>query len=359
MGPFAKAVVVLLAGATALWVTVSQATSAANRSEFLPGRRVLLDAHNAYPDQGRWKDRLVRALGTGTPLGVEQDLVWQAPVGDRPGRSVVSHGEPLSGDEPTLADFFETIRPIVERTLASGTSEDWPIVTLNLDFKDSEPEHFAAIRELLGKYAAWLTSAERAEDSTHLERLEVAPVLVLTGDDPVQERAFHDAVPVGGRLRLFGGYHPPRPESSDTGDVAGQSPQIDFRKPIMEFAPPIATNYRRWSNNPWAVVEPEGQPDAGSWTETEARRLRTLVEVAHARGLWIRFYALNGHAPAEDELFGWSAGYNFGSLAAARERWRAAIRAGVDFVATDQYEEFVSTLRSERQSLNSPARGVE
>ena len=32
--------------------------------------------------------------------------------------------------------------------------------------------------------------------------------------------------------------------------------------------------------------------------------------------------------------------YNFGSLEAVRHRWRAAIAAGVDFVATDQYEEF-------------------
>ena len=37
---------------------------------------------------------------------------------------------------------------------------------------------------------------------------------------------------------------------------------------------------------------------------------------------------------------GWSPGYNFTSLDAARVRWRAAIAAGVDFVATDQYEEF-------------------
>ena len=63
---------------------------------------------------------------------------------------------------------------------------------------------------------------------------------------------------------------------------------------------------------------------------------------AHALGLWIRFYTLNGHAP--DAGLGWTASYNFGSLEAVRPRWDAAIAAGVDFVATDQYEEFAARL---------------
>ena len=37
---------------------------------------------------------------------------------------------------------------------------------------------------------------------------------------------------------------------------------------------------------------------------------------------------------------GWTPGYNFKSLDAARTRWRAAIAAGVDFIATDQYEDY-------------------
>jgi hypothetical protein len=56
--------------------------------------------------------------------------------------------------------------------------------------------------------------------------------------------------------------------------------------------------------------------------------------------LWIRFYTLNGHDAAGSQ--GWHAGYNFGSLAAAQVRWRAARDAGVDFIATDQYEAFAA-----------------
>ena len=54
-------------------------------------------------------------------------------------------------------------------------------------------------------------------------------------------------------------------------------------------------------------------------------------------GLWLRFYTLNGHQA--DHGRGWTAGYNFGSIEAVRARWNAAIASGVDFIATDQYEE--------------------
>ena len=89
-------------------------------------------------------------------------------------------------------------------------------------------------------------------------------------------------------------------------------------------------------NFSWAAVERGGQANAAEWTPADAARLRALVDRAHAMGLAIRFYTLNGHAPADG--LGWSAGYNFGSLEAVRPRWRAAIAAGVDLLATDQYE---------------------
>jgi hypothetical protein len=63
-------------------------------------------------------------------------------------------------------------------------------------------------------------------------------------------------------------------------------------------------------------------------------------------GYLIRFYTLNGHAPEAGQ--GWGSGYNFGSLDAARERWLAAQKAGVDFLATDQYEELRAALAGEK-----------
>jgi hypothetical protein len=298
---------------------VATSPGAAAPDALAPGSRVLLDAHNCYPYDGRWADRIDRALLTGTPLAIEQDLAWFRDPRSGVWRSIVAHGEPYTGIEPTLRSyFFERIRPIVERALREDRRETWPLITLNLDFKTNEPAHLQAVWEALGEYESWLSTAERTVSSTEIAPIKVGPVLVLTGEPIEQEREFHDRVPVGGRLRLFGAV--PRGTT-------------------------VKTNYRRWSNNPWSVVEPEGQPKAGAWTAEDEARLTSAVRAAHGAALWIRFYTLNGHDPADSSL-GWTASYNFGSLSAAAERWRAAIRAGVDFVASDQYEEFAKVLKA-------------
>jgi hypothetical protein len=290
-----------------------------------PGTRVLLDAHNAYPYEGRFADRIDRALQTGIPLAVEQDLVWYLDPRSGVFRSIVAHGEPFTGTEPTLREhFFERVRPIVERAIKEDRRSEWPIITLNLDFKTDEPEHHQAIWDLLGEYETWLCTAPRDASATDIQPITVGPVLVLSGEQDEQARDFHDRVRPGDRLRIFGAVH----RQTTPGPV-------------------IKTNYRRWSNNPWSVIEPEGQPKAGAWTKDDEERLVSTVRAAHEAGLWIRFYTLNGHDPA-DLSGGWSASYNFGSLAAVRERWRAAIRAGVDFIAADQYDELAGVLRELR-----------
>ena len=301
---------------------------------FEPGARVLLDAHNCYPYHGRWADRIDRALSTGTPLAIEQDLVWFRDPSTGKSRSLVAHDETdkpalgLTGDEPTMkAYFFERVRPLVEKALRENRRDDWPLITLNLDFKTEEPEHLRNVWELLREYRPWLTTARRQRDISDVQPLAVGPLLVLTGESDAQRAVFHDAVAVGEPLLVFGAARPQR------------SPDLQ---------PGRRTNYHRWWNNPWSVVEPGGQTKAGEWTAAADARLRGLVRASHAAGLWIRFYTLNGHDPRDDSG-GWSPGYNFGTLAAAQERWRAAIRAGVDFVAVDQYELFSATLREPHQ----------
>jgi len=282
--------------------------------------RVVLDAHNCYPYDGQWKDRIERALGTGLPIAVEQDLAWHMDPATGKAWSVLSHEAHTTGDEPTLqAYFFERVRPIVETALKRNDRSTWPLITLNLDFKTEEPAHLHAVWLLLKKYESWLTSAERGARADEVKQLDIRPILVLTGESDAQEAAFHDAVPVGNRLLVFGAGHPTH---------------------LAE------TNYRRWWNNPWSVVEEGGQVHAGDWTTADNQHLTSMVDKAHRLGLWIRFYTLNGHSPSES--LGWSAEYNFGSHEAARSRWEAAIRAGVDFIATDQYEEFAAIEREVR-----------
>jgi hypothetical protein len=228
--------------------------------------------------------------------------------------------------------FFERVRPLVEQALVEDHRDTWPIITLNLDLKTEEPEHLAAIWVLLQEYQAWLTTAPRGVVIGDVQPLTVGPLLVLTGTSDVQRQAFHDAVPVGQALLLFGAARPQRRRAGTGANT------------LADLEPGARSNYHRWWNNPWAVVEAGGQQEAKAWTQDDESRLRRLVERAHLAGLWIRFYTLNGHDP-DDRSHGWSASYNFGSEAAAQERWRAAIRAGVDFIAVDQYERFSNTLR--------------
>jgi hypothetical protein len=301
-----------------------------------PGRRVWLHAHNCYPDEGRGTDRLARARAAARgPLAIEQDLAWDP----RRQVSVVSHDTTLDGTEPTLADhFFRAVAPELDGALADGPSADWPVMVLHLDFKTNEPEHHAAVWALLGSYERWLTTAPRVT-SDAVQPFARGPLLVLTEQGDGQEALFHDRVAVGERLRLFGTV--PAPPSGADDPPATRAAAAVSALPETLIASG-ATNYRRWTNFPWAVVELGGQVTAADWTPRDRARLDALVDRAHGLGLWVRFYTLNGHAP---NAHGWSDGYNFGSLDAVQPRWRAAIEVGVDFIATDQYEDFAALRR--------------
>ena len=53
---------------------VSNSQHAADKQS-LPGSRSVMDAHNCYPYDEWWYDRIDRALSVGTPVAIEQDLV--------------------------------------------------------------------------------------------------------------------------------------------------------------------------------------------------------------------------------------------------------------------------------------------
>ena len=308
----------------------------------VPGARVWMHAHNCYPDQGAWQDRVTRALSTGLPwVAIEQDLVWAPNPSGAGGRILVAHDTPALGSEPTLErHFFERVLPFLEQSLARGDRERWPLLVLSLDFKTNEPEHHRAVWDLLGRYERFLTTAVKESGSGRASPLHVGPLLVLTESGPGQEDAFFTRLEEGDTLRLFGTVPPPDLDE-------------DARKRRHEIDPGIliasgATSYRRWVNFPWSAVEAGGPAESGSWSDSDEARLRTLVARAHSLGLWIRFYTLNGHRP--EEGLGWSDSYNFGSSSAVRLRWQAAMRAGVDFVATDQYEAFADDWKRRQQA---------
>ncbi|HDP33488.1 MAG TPA: hypothetical protein ENN29_00065 [Candidatus Hydrogenedentes bacterium] len=294
---------------------------AAESTGFLPGQRSLFEAHNCYPYRGLWNNRIDKALDAGFPLAIEIDVMWHAADEEGPGRLVVAHNEPLTGDEPTLeAYFFERVRPYVERALKDAAKTDWPIITLNInDIRSNRAEPFEEVLRLAEKYDSWFCAAIKGATPQPAAPIEVKPILALAGGGRLETQHFYDAVPEGGRLRIFGSGNPNTP----------------------------ADNFRRWINYSWSAVEPEGQNRATEWNEEKETQLRTLTQNAHEQGYWIRFYSLNGHPAAAGARLGLSPGYNFGSLDTVKIRWAAAFKAGVDFIATDQIgdaKKFISTM---------------
>jgi hypothetical protein len=296
-----------------------EAAAWGQKADFMPGHRVLLDAHNCYPYKGQWADRVDRALATGFPLAIEMDLIWDPGTNSRPPRIVVSHGGKATGEEPALRDyFFEKVRPTIEQALKQEDKSQWPLITLNInDLRVDEPAFFPALWNLTGEFESWLCTAPKTGDPNVVAPLDIKPILILTSDGVPQAKAFYTNVPVGERLRLFASGTP------------GKN----------------ADNFHRWINYPWRDVEPEGQPKAGDWIPEDTSRLKSLADRAHKQGYWIRFYTLNGHAPGETTRQGWLSIYNFGSLEAVAIRWKAAKAAGVDFIASDQYEDCIKVLR--------------
>ena len=299
--------------------------------------RPLVHAHNTYPEDGQWRDRIDRALALKQqPVVIEQDIAL-----DANGRPVVSHDTELSGGEPTLEDhFFARIRPLMAQALTQNRRASWPLVVLHLDFKSNETAHHRAVWDLLQRHRSWLMTAPATPGATTPSPFTPGPLLVLTENGEGQEADFAAPVPAGEPLLIFGTV--PAPKIQRTDDPEERFRLLRAAWPV-DLVPARATSYRRWVNLPWSAVEEGGPPRAGDWTAQDQSRLDAIVLQAHQRSLWIRFYTLNGHAAGASR--GWSSSYNFGSLDAVRLRWRAAINARVDLIATDQYEELAATIR--------------
>lgn len=307
------------------------------QSSYQPGSRTLLDAHNCYPYDGEYADRIDRALATGTPVAIEQDLVWYDDPQTGKKRAIVSHGKPFSGEEPSIENhFFERIRPIMEQAIKEGNKDDWPLVTLNVDYKSSDMAHIQDNYRVFSQYADWMTYAIRTDTPDKAEPLTVGPLLVLLGAGPNKQTVFHDNIPVGGKIIAFGAVSLNSVDKKGLSrkEAAGFDSTVDLKKLLTK----PASNYFRWWNDSWYRIEAGGASRSRDWTKADQKRLKAVVNHAHKLGYWLRLYTLNGHTAEESQ--GWFQNYNFGSLEDATLRWNAVHKTGVDFVATDMYEAF-------------------
>jgi hypothetical protein len=318
------------------------ALAAGPTNTYAPGSRTQVLSHNAFPDHGKYADRLDRTLAAGLPTAVEQDLAWVD------GKSLLIHGPKAVGtDDPTLESYFiPKVKPIIERALKEGNKGNWPLITLYLDIKNDPPEHLAAINQMLDKYDAWLTKAEKTADITKQSPLELKPMMVIVEDKQgdIKQKVFYDDVPVGGKVRVFGSAEkfdenpqklPRERKEEAVAMMAGRDPE--------QLVSKKADNYRRWFGVNWSFVEKGGETKAGDWTKASEARMKKFVDYGHRLGYFVGFYCLNGYTAAEDQ--GWDAGYNFGSREKVMPRWQAVVRARPDFISTDQVEAVAKVIK--------------
>ncbi len=333
----------LLAGVVLL---VALPVFGAGPEPFSPGARIMVLGHNAYPDKGKWADRLDRALSSGMPVAIEIDLCWGVdPATGKIGSFVTddSHvtGVPsVTGGEPTLKSyFFKRVQPIVEEALKRNEKKNWPLITLFLDIKNDPPEHLESIWKELGEFEGWLTTAVKTEDAARQSPLDLKPLLVLVQDkdNDIKQEYFYDRLPIGSKLRAFGSATLRVPPGSPKDLKTKQLVQLQAKMKLEDRVTERASNYRRWWSNSWAMVEPGDLLQAGEWTPEKEARLKAAVNYAHELGYLVNFWVLDGFEPGKG--LGWDSDTNFGSLQAAMTRWKAAIRAKADFISTDQYEE--------------------
>lgn len=327
------------------------AAFSASFAAFAPGHPTLVLAHNAYPDAGQWTDRLDHALAAGTPLAIEIDLSWVpnpktgttgSVVGDFPTRKF----KDVTGNEPSLKPyFFERVRPLVEKALAANDKKNWPLIRLYLDIKNDPPEHLEYILAVLHEYESWLTTAVKTKDAAQQSPLDLKPLMVMLEDkdNDIKEEYFYNRLPVGGKLVAFGTAKLALPSGEKLTDA-----QILLARSTMkpeDLVTGKATNYRRWWGNPWTNVEPGAKDAAGAWTPEKEERLNAIVKHAHKMGYLVSFWVLDGTDAETAKRQGWNQKYNFGSLEAAAIRWKAVLKAGADFLSTDQYEEVAKVLQ--------------
>ncbi len=338
-----KTLFTALCGVAALAVVV--ATAAKQTGAYVPGSRTQILSHNAYPDHGKYADRLDRALAAGLPMATEQDLAWID------GRSLEIHGaKNAASEDPTLDTyFFPKVKPYIEKALQEGNKGNWPLITLYLDIKNDPPEHLHAISQVLDQYNSWLTTAVKTRDLDRQSPLDLKPMMVLVEDkqNDIKQKFFYDDVPVGGKIRVFGSvtkfYENPNKLPRDR-----KAEAIAFLSTLdpEQLVPHKADNYHRWYGTNWAFVEKGGETGAVEWTKASDERLKKFVDYGHRLGYFVGFYCLDGYTAAENQ--GWDKDYNFGSKEKVLPRWRAAVRAHADFISTDQMEEVAAVIRSTR-----------
>lgn len=253
----------------------------------------LYNAHNCYPEKGQYWDRLERARRAGL-RAVEIDLTWSP----ERRRTVISHDKTPSGGEPTLEEYFWKPVEAELRRLPRGR----PGWLLLIDFKVDHPGVVEEVYRGLERRQRLLTRFG--------EKVDYGPLTVLLTGDNAAIAAFEKRNRGHGSYLAMGNREPAGREYEDN---------------VAAYFPAEATPFYRVFNFEWAHIEPSpGARRTEPLSEAALARLGKLAELAHQKGYWLRTWTLNAST--------------FGGREGLRERWQAAREAGVEMIATDEYE---------------------
>jgi hypothetical protein len=253
----------------------------------------LYNAHNCYPENGQYSDRLERARRAGL-RAVEIDVTWS----EERRRTVISHQKMPTGGEPTLKEYFwKPVEPELRR-LPRGR----PGWLLLIDFKIDHP---AVIEEIYQDLKLRRRLLTRFGD-----QVDYGPLTVMLTGDNAAIAAFEKRNRGSGPYLAMGNREP-----------AGRQ----YQDNVAAYFDADATPFYRVFNFEWVHLEPDREARrSGPMPEAARARLRALAELAHQKGYWLRTWTLNEST--------------FGGRQGLLERWRAAREAGVEMIATDEYE---------------------
>ena len=285
-----------------------------------PAKILPVGAHNCYATDRPDNPRLAEALRLGID-NVEIDVGWD----DAGKRLIVGHdASPRPG--AAYPEFATMLAPALEAHAKGHPVGSAPTV-LTVDWKTSNPKAVAAFKAFLDSHAAWFSTAEKPATGSAVTPMTVRRLTVCLSGSEAAKDAYDALVPPGGAYRAF----------RDRVVGAGAA----FESDVAAYVPSDATAYHRFLAFHWSAVERGGPFAAGEWAPADAERLASLMALAHRRGFRVRFYCLNGHTGLT------SSGYRFRSDADAKARWLASAKAGVDWVAGDEYPELVEALRND------------
>ena len=244
-----------------------------------PGTRVLLDAHNAYRG---WRT-LQRSARAGpvdwdcrSPSSrISSGIAIRALAS---GRSVVSHGAPLSGSEPSLDEyFFQRSARLIEQALRENRRETWPVDHAQSRLQD---ERAGALTRPCGRCSGKLRVVADDRPSRREGRRDCGPRAWAAARAHRRGRRAGRMCSMT-QFQWADGFVCSVPCIRDSAKrlQAGRGARASRPRIAGSVLRDRASNYRRWWNHPWSVVElRRSEANAGEWTAV------TIEQRLHSSG---------------------------------------------------------------------------